>query len=248
MFIDSTTPRGTPSSYRGIAFPRQFQDRRDAGRQLAALLTGYRDRHPFVIALPRGGVPVGYEIARALGAPLDVLPVRKIGAPGHREYGIGAIAPGGAFVLNMAAVNSLGVTRAEIEAVVAEETAELERRMRLYRGDRPLPDLGGRTAILVDDGLATGMTALAAIRAVRQSHPERIVLAAPVCAPETAAELRAEVDDLVCVSLPDQFYAVGLWYRSFEQTTDEEVLALLRDARERPPAAPTAPAGTPRRP
>jgi putative phosphoribosyl transferase len=176
-------------------------------------------------------VPVGYEVARALEAPLEVLPVRKLGAPGHREYGIGAIAPGGAFVLNMAAVRALGITRAELEAVAAEETAELERRVRLYRGDRPLPDLSGRTVILVDDGLATGMSALAAIRAVRALHPERIVLAAPVCAPETAAELRGEVDDLVSVAIPDQFFAVGLWYGSFEQTSDEEVLALLDRAR-----------------
>jgi predicted phosphoribosyltransferase len=227
MFIDASSPLGGPRSYRGIPVPRTFRDRRDAGRRLAALLLDYRDKRPFVFALPRGGVPVGYEVARALDAPLDVLPVRKLGAPGHREYGIGAIAPGGAFALNLAAVRELGITRAELEAVVAEEAAELDRRVRLYRGDRPLPDLSGRTVVLVDDGLATGMSALAAIRAVRTLHPERIVLAAPVCAPDTAAELRPEVDALVSVAMPDQFFAVGLWYGSFEQTSDAEVLALL---------------------
>lgn len=246
MLIDTTAPMGGPRSYRGMVPTPPFEDRRDAGRQLAGLLANYGEKRPFVIALPRGGVPVGYEVARALAAPMDVLPVRKLGAPGHREYGIGAIAPGGAVVLNVAAVRALGIPRAEIEAVVAEETAELERRVRLYRDDRPLPDVQGHTVILVDDGLATGMTALAAIRAVRTLHPDRIVLAAPVCAPETATELRAEVDDVVCVARPDQFLAVGLWYRSFEQTTDEEVLALLSDARVNDLAAPATPDDTPR--
>jgi putative phosphoribosyl transferase len=208
-----------------------FRDRGDAGRQLAALLERYRDERPVVIALPRGGVPVGFEIAQALGAPLEVLPVRKLGAPGRRELGIGAIAVGGASVLNVAAIRSLGISRAQIEQVAAEEMEELERRLRLYRGDRPMPDVRGRTVILVDDGLATGVTALAAIRAVRQMGPARIVLAAPVCAPETAAELGAEVDDVVCVNRPDDFIAVGRWYRSFDQTSDQEVVDLLDRAR-----------------
>lgn len=208
-----------------------FHDRTDAGRQLAALLGHYRNERPFVLALPRGGVPVGFEVAQALGAPLDVLPVRKLGAPGHRELGIGAIAAGGASVLNVAAVRSLGISRAQIEQVAMEEMDELERRLHLYRGDRPMPDVRGRTVILVDDGLATGVTALAAIRAVRQMAPARIVLAAPVCAPETAAELGAEVDDVVCVIRPEDFIAVGRWYRSFDQTSDQEVIDLLDRAR-----------------
>jgi putative phosphoribosyl transferase len=177
-------------------------------------------------------VPVGYEVARALKAPLDVLPVRKIGAPGHREYGIGAVAAGGGFALNVEAIRALGANGAAIEAVANDEIAELARRVRLYRGEEPLPDLQGYTAIVIDDGLATGMTALAAIRSVRMLHPARIVLAAPVCAAETSAELRLEVDELVSVAQPAPFIAVGLWYRSFEPTSDAEVLALLQRARD----------------
>lgn len=210
---------------------RVFRDRRTAGRHLARLLQHTRELNPIVLALPRGGVPVAYEIARDLGAPLDVFLVRKIGAPGHRELGIGAVAQGGVRVLNQAAISTLGVSQQDIARIAAEETAELERRLQQYRGDRPLPDLNGRTVILVDDGLATGVSAMAAIRALRRFHPARIILAAPVCAPETVAALRPDVDDIVCALMPRNFVAVGYWYRAFDQVTDAEVVELLDIAR-----------------
>jgi predicted phosphoribosyltransferase len=211
---------------------RIFRDRHDAGRQLADRLLDLRDALPIVLALPRGGVPVGYEIARELEAPLDVFLVRKIGAPGHRELGIGAVAQGGVRIFNESAIQMLGLTWQDIEAIVDEETAELERRQRRFRGDRPLLDLGDRIVILVDDGLATGVTALAAIRALRELRPARIMLAVPVCAAETARTMHVEVDDLVYVHAPEDFMAVGLWYDDFEQTTDEEVIDLLERARD----------------
>jgi predicted phosphoribosyltransferase len=210
---------------------RPFRDRADAGRQLAARLDHLRGAAPLVLALPRGGVPVGAEVARALDAPLDVFLVRKVGAPGHRELGIGAVAQGDVRIFNEAAIEALGLPWHAVEAIVREETAELERRLERFRGDRALPDLRGRTIILVDDGLATGVTALAAIRALRLLDPARIVLAVPVCAPETAETLRAEVDEFACVLAPADFYAVGLWYDDFDQTTDEEVVDLLQRAR-----------------
>jgi predicted phosphoribosyltransferase len=210
---------------------RIFRDRHDAGRRLADLLLDLREAEPIVLALPRGGVPVGYEIARELAAPLDVFLVRKIGAPGHRELGIGAVAQGGVRIFNESAIEMLGIAWQDIEAIVAEETAELERRLRRFRGDRPLPDLKDRVVMLVDDGLATGVTALAAIRALRELQPARIILAVPVCAPETARTMRAEVDGLVYVHAPEDFMAVGLWYDDFAQTTDEAVVDLLERAR-----------------
>ena len=210
---------------------RIFRDRADAGCQLAERLSDLRDAEPIVLALPRGGVPVGYEIARALEAPLDVFLVRKIGAPGQRELGIGAVAQGGVRIFNESAIQMLGLDWADIQIIVDEEMAELERRLRRFRGDRPLPDLTRHTVILVDDGLATGVTALAAIRALCQLGPAKIILAVPVCAAETARTMRAEVDDLVCVHAPEDFMAVGLWYDNFEQTTDEEVIDLLARAR-----------------
>ena len=208
-----------------------FRDRRDAGRQLGQFLLRYRDAAPVVLALPRGGVPVGYEVARALGAPLDVLVARKIGAPSQPELGIGAIAPGGVIVLDERTVAALGVTEAELEAIVARETAEMQRRLARYRGDRPPPELRDRTVIVVDDGLATGVTARAAIASVRLEEPRAIVLAVPVAAPESARAFGALVDDLVVVIMPHDFRAVGLWYEDFEQTSDEEVLDLLNRAR-----------------
>jgi predicted phosphoribosyltransferase len=210
---------------------RMFRDREDAGRQLAQLLQHTREMQPIVLALPRGGVPVAYEIARELGAPLDVFLVRKIGAPGQRELGIGAVAQGGLRILNESAIAMLDVSEAEIARITEEETAELERRLRRFRGDRPLPDLQGRTVILVDDGLATGVSAAAAIRALQRFHPARLILAVPVCAPETAEALRPELDDVVCVLKPENFMAVGYWYQVFDQTTDEEVVDLLDRAR-----------------
>jgi predicted phosphoribosyltransferase len=213
-----------------------FDDRVDAGRQLAERLSQFKDDNPIVLALPRGGVVVGYEIARALDAPLDVIVARKLGAPGQEELGIGAIAPGGVRVVDEEALRWLGITEARLQNVTERETEEMERRLRHYRGDRPLPDVQGRTAILVDDGLATGVTARAAIRSLRLQKPRRLVLAVPVCASETAERLRSEVDDLVCVSVPRYFRAVGIWYRDFAQTSDEEVVDLLKRAEREAPA------------
>jgi putative phosphoribosyl transferase len=214
-----------------------FSDRQEAGRLLAPMLEGYRDDSPIVLALPRGGVPVGHEIARALDAPLDVLVVRKLGAPGFSEFGLGAIAEGGAVFVDRATAQTLGVTPRQISDVAEREAAEIDRRVRQYRGGRPPPDVRGRTVILVDDGIATGGSVKAAIRALRALEPKRLVLAAPVVAAETAAELRADVDDLVVFETPEFFYSVGEWYRDFEQVSDEEVVSWLEKAR-RPPTRP----------
>ena len=197
----------------------------------------YASEHPIVFALPRGGVVVGYEVASALHAPLDVIVARKIGAPGYEELGIGAIAPGGARVLDEQAMHWLGISEVQLQRQIAKETEEMNRRLRLYRGGRPIPDVTNRTAILVNDGLATGVTARAAIQYLRAHNPARLVLAIPVCASETAARLETEVDDLVCVSMPPHFRAVGIWYRCFDQTTDQEVLDLLARAADQAAAA-----------
>jgi predicted phosphoribosyltransferase len=185
-----------------------------------------------VLALPRGGVPVAYEVARALHAPLDVFLVRKLGVPGHEELAMGAVATGGVRVLNEQVVRGLGIPDSVIDAVASWELEELRRRERLYRGDRRPPDVRGKTVILVDDGLATGSTMLAAVEALRQQQPARIVVAVPIAAPDTCELLRAEVDDVVCAVTPEPFYAVGLWYRDFSQTSDEEVRELLAQAAE----------------
>ena len=208
-----------------------FEDRRDAGRRLAGKLSRFRDERPMIFALPRGGVPVGYEISRALTAPLDVFVSRKLGAPGQPEFGIGAVAAGGVRVLNEDVVKRLGITDEYVERITARETAEVVRRLRYFRGDRPEPEVGGRTAILVDDGLATGVTARAAVEALRLRGPRRLVLAAPVCAAQTAELLRPGVDELVCLESPTDLGAIGFWYRDFQQTTDEEVVELLERAR-----------------
>ena len=207
-----------------------FADRRQAGRRLAQRLEHYRDDQPVVLALPRGGVVIGYEIARALNAPLDVIVARKVGVPGHRELGMGAIAPGGVRVIDDTTVRMLGITQAQIDRVVQEEAAEMERRLRMFRGNRAAPDLHDKTAIIVDDGLATGVTARAAIEWTHRQQPRRTVLAVPVSAPETVAALQVEVDDLVCVEMPENFVAVGFWYQDFDQTTDREVVDLLERA------------------
>src|SRR5687767_7548338 len=203
----------------------RFTNRADAGRQLAALLTSYANRDDvIVLALPRGGVPIGFEVASALGTPLDVFLVRKLGVPGHAELAMGAIASGGVRVLSHDIIAQLSVSPAEVEEVTARERVELDRRDRMYRGDREPAALGGRTVILVDDGLATGATMEAAILAVRQSQPARVVVAAPVGAPDTCRRLARVADEVVCVATPEPFQAVGLWYERFDQTSDDEVI------------------------
>ncbi len=209
----------------------RFSDRREAGRQLAALLRPLADEPGvIVLGLPRGGVPVAYEVADALGAPLDVFVVRKLGVPGHEEYAMGAIASGGIRVINHDVIRQLQIPMHAVESVEHAERRELERREHLYRGDRPPPPLHGRTVVLVDDGLATGSTMLAAVQAVRTQRPRRIVVAVPVASPEACQALRRQADDCVCVSTPDPFYGVGLWYLNFNQTTDDEVQRLLAAA------------------
>jgi putative phosphoribosyl transferase len=212
----------------------RFRDRAEAGRILARQLSEYAERPDvMVLALPRGGVPVAYEVARELGAPLDVFIVRKLGLPGHPELAMGAIASGGVRVLNDSVVQAIGIPPAIIDRVARAEEAELSRREREYRGDRPPPDVRGRTVILIDDGLATGSTMRAAAAALRQQGPAAIVVAVPVAADETCDEFRREVDRIVCARTPEPFHAVGLWYEDFSQTTDEEVRELLAKARQR---------------
>lgn len=210
---------------------KRFKDREEAGRLLAAELEQYKgDRDVVVLALPRGGVPIGYEVALALEAPLDVFLVRKLGVPGQEEFAMGAIASGGVRVLNESVVRTLGLDERTIAAVAAEEERELERREREYRRDRPELDVVGRKVILVDDGLATGATMKAAAIALRELGPDRIVVAVPVAARETCDEFREVVDEVVCAHTPEPFRAVGLWYEDFSQTTDDEVKALLASA------------------
>jgi putative phosphoribosyl transferase len=206
----------------------QFLDRRDAGRQLAAKLAGFaRDPGVLVLGLPRGGVPVAFEVARALHAPLDVFVVRKLGVPGQRELAMGAIASGGLRVLNKGVIEALGISPAAVKSVAERELLEMERQQRTYRGNGPLPELSGRSIIIVDDGLATGSTMRAAMAALRQSNPARIIVAVPVAAAETARELAREADQVVCVSTPLDFHSVSAWYENFSQTSDEEVRQLL---------------------
>lgn len=204
-----------------------FADRRDAGRQLAGRLQDYRGEDTLVLALPRGGVPVAAEVAGSLDAQLDVIVARKLGAPDRPELGVGAIAEGGDPIFDQRTFDMLGLTPADMDATLEAERAELDRRVRQYRGDRELPDLQGRTVILVDDGLATGVTARAALQALRERKPERLVLAVPVAASETAGRIRDEADDVVVVDTPEHFFAVGQWYQDFAQTSDADVLAVL---------------------
>lgn len=214
----------------------RFRDRRQAGRELAERLRARQEEgalpDPVVLALPRGGVAVAQEVARELDAPLDVLVVRKIGAPRHEEFGVGAMAGDGVPLFDAESLRRLGLDEADLAPVVERERRELRRREQLYRRDRPAPDLRGRTVLVVDDGLATGSTARAALRSLRRQDPARVVLAAPVCSPEGARMMRTEADEVVCLYQPAAFMAVGQWYDDFEQLTDEDVLAALHQRQE----------------
>lgn len=205
----------------------RFRDRTEAGQALARRLKSFKDDRPLILALPRGGVPVAYEVARALRAPLDTVVARKVGAPGNPEFGLGAVAPGGVCVLDERMMALTGVSRDMLEPVIAEETREMVRQADAYKSGAYAeghPD----TLILIDDGLATGVTARAAIESVRKTHaPRRLVFAAPVCAPDSAFALRGLADDVICLMEPEEFAAVGYWYESFPQTSDEEVIRLL---------------------
>jgi predicted phosphoribosyltransferase len=212
-----------------------FQDRFQAGRLLASKLSYLANRPDVVVlALPRGGVPVGYEVAKALNAPLDVFVVRKLGVPGHKELAMGAIASGGVRVLNENVIRKLGIPNEVVETVVEEEKRELERREREYRDGRPPIEIRGRTVILVDDGLATGSSMRVAVLALRKKNPAQIIVAVPVAAPATCAEFESEVDQVICAVTPEPFWAVGQWYTDFSQTSDEEVRDLLRRAASLP--------------
>jgi putative phosphoribosyl transferase len=216
-----------------------FRDREEAGQRLAPLLRKFVSERPLVLALPRGGVPVAYVVARELGAPLDVLIVRKIGAPFQPELGLGAITEGGSMFVDDAMCRQLGVTQEEIEAIAARERAEVDRRVRRYRNGQPLPPLRGRTVILIDDGVATGGSARAAIRALRRLHPRKIVFAVPVAAVAAARLLGREADELVAVEIPEDLMAIGAWYRDFHQVDNGEVAAwLTRMAADRAASAP----------
>lgn len=205
-----------------------FRDRAEGGRTLAAKLKKYANRPDVVVlALPRGGVPVALEVAKALNAPLDVFLVRKLGVPGHEELAMGAIASGGVRVLNQDVVEGLRIPRALIDAVANREKEELARRERLYRDDRPPPDVRDKIVILIDDGLATGSTMQAAVAALRKLHPAKIVVAVPTAAPSTCDEFKTQVDEIVCAETPVPFYAVGAWYEDFSQVTDDQVREML---------------------
>ncbi len=208
-----------------------FRDRADAGKRLADKLARYADRPDVVVlALPRGGVPVGFEVATRLRAPLDVFVVRKLGVPGHEELAMGALATGGVLVLNESVVAGLDIASEVIDRVKARESQELERREKLYRDDRPPLEVAGQTTILVDDGLATGSTMRAAVQALERLRPARIVVAVPVAAPSVCAEFEVEVDEVVCVMTPEPLYAVSYWYEDFAQTSDDEIYGLMKQA------------------
>lgn len=225
----------------------RFKDRADAGRMLAAKLEHLKGQPLIVLALPRGGVPVAREVARALNAPLDVLNVRKLGVPWHEELAMGAIGTGGVRVLNNEIVMATGVTKAALDEATAFQQLELDRRERLYRGGRPAPRMHGRIAVLVDDGIATGATVRAAISVVRAMQPVRVVLAVPVAQESVAAELRPMVDEFVCVSTPGDLYGIGVWYDRFPQLTDAEVERIVLQAGAEPATAAEVAAATPHR-
>jgi putative phosphoribosyl transferase len=208
-----------------------FKDRRDAGRKLAQKLSAYARRlNGLILALPRGGVPVGFEVALALGLPLDIFVVRKLGVPGREELALGAIASGGIRVLNSDVVRMLSIPDEVVNFVTKRELQELQRRESIYRGDRPSLEVRDHTIILIDDGLATGASMRAAVAGLRSQHPARIVIAVPAAAPETCEAFRSEVDEVICAITPELFYGVGRWYEDFSQVTDEEVRVLLEEA------------------
>ena len=221
-----------------------FRNRRDAGRRLAAALGPFRESRPIVLALPRGGVPVGFEVAKALAAPLDILLVRKIGAPGHEELGLGAVVDGHdpQLVLNEELVRAIAPPPGYIDAEMQRQLAEIERRRQQYVGDRPPVAVEGRTVIVVDDGIATGATVKAALRGLARNHPARLVLAVPVAPADSVDELSAECDEVLCLATPDPVYAVGPHYRDFRQTEDAEVVRLLAEARQWSAVEPSTPA------
>lgn len=208
-----------------------FENRFEAGEQLARLLEDYREESSVVYALPRGGLPVGYEISRALGAPLEVIVSRKLGAPGQPELGFGAVTSDGVRFLNHPLVEQLGVPEDYIERVTAEEAEEADRRARMLRGEQPEIEANGRTAIVVDDGLATGATARAAVQSLQNKRAHRIVVAVPVCATQTEDEIRDEVHEVICLQSLKRLGAIGFWYQDFTQVTDEEALELLQRTR-----------------
>ena len=214
-----------------------FRDRTVAGRRLAGSLEGHVSGPVVVLALPRGGVPVAAEVARALGAPLDVIGVRKVGMPGHPELGVGAVSEGGGVVIDAAMLDRLGLRPEELAPEIAAQRREVERVVARFRGDRPLPDLRGQTVVLVDDGLATGVTAKAAVRAVRNLGAARVLLAVPVCSDVGRDDLAVEADVVVCEQTPERFMAVGQWYDDFRQVGDDEVLAALGRARAQAPSS-----------
>ncbi len=207
-----------------------FRNRTEAGNRLAERLAEYADARPIILALPRGGVPVGYQVAQKLHAPLEVIVVRKIGEPNNPEFGIGAVAEGDTLILDQELIETLGTDSTAITNLISQEKTELMRRVQVYRGGRPLPSLRNQTIILVDDGLATGITARGAITAVKKQQPRQLILATPVGAADTVQALQKEVDQLVCLATPANFAAVGTWYEQFDQTEDEEVVKLLHQA------------------
>ena len=210
---------------------KRFADRLDAGQQLAAQLASYADRADvLVLGLPRGGVPIAYEIAKALHLPLDICLVRKLGVPKQPELAMGAIASGGIMVLNQEVLRSFHIPDSVVQEVAAVEQQELERREQVYRGDRPMPEVSDRTVILADDGIATGSTLRAAVAILREQEPERIVVAVPVAPPASCEQLKTVVDELICLVTPDRLYSIGQWYQDFSQTTDAEVCQLLEQA------------------
>lgn len=219
-----------------IHFAR-FLNRKDAGQQLAHILKPYANRDDvMVLALPRGGVPIGYEIAKVLKAPLDICLVRKLGVPGQEELALGAIAPRGTRVLNQEVISNQGISRETIDKVTADELKELQRRDRTYRGDKPYPNLHNKIVILVDDGIATGATMQAAIAILQKQEPAQIIVAVPIAAPQAYQVLKPVVDQVVCLLMPEVLYSIGLWYEDFMQTTDEDVCTLLQQAARSQPA------------